>query len=132
MHGLDIAERRAAEALVRMLGASEARLEMPAPPVAGDTGEQLGLRAPEFFAKLLAPVALRVAQRNTELLVAANVLEELLGVHGFGAVRAAMTAVYAVVVGDVRYRMTRVECVTSKAEACAYRLVLESPGTEAV
>lgn len=132
MHGLDIAERRAADALVRMLGASEARLEIPAPPIAGDDGEQLGLRAPELFAKVLAPVAIRFVKENTELLVAANVLEELLGVHGFGAVRAAMTAVYAVVVSDVRYRLVRVECVTSKADACAYRLMLERPGTEAV
>lgn len=132
MRGLDVAERRAADALVRMLGASEARLEMPAPPIAGDDGEQLGLRTPEFFAKLLTPVAVRTAKNNTALLVAANVLEELLGVHGFGAVRAAMTAVYAVVVGDVRYRLVRVECVTSNAEACAYRLVLEQPGMEAV
>jgi hypothetical protein len=132
MRGLDMAERRAADALVRMLGASEAWLEMPAPPVAGDDGELLGLRAPEFFAKVLAPVAIRFVKGNTELLVAANVLEELLCVHGFGAVRAAMTAVYAVVVGDVRYRLVRVECVASHAEACAYRLLLEQPGTEAV
>jgi len=132
MHGLDVAERRSADALVWMLGASEVRLEMPAPPIAGDDGEQLGLRAPEFFAKVLAPVAVRFVKRNTELLVAADVLEELLGVYGFGAVRAAMTGVYAVVVGNVRYRLVRVECVASKAQACAYRLLLEQPGTEAV
>jgi len=31
-----MAERRVADAMVRMLGASEARLELSAPPVAGD------------------------------------------------------------------------------------------------
>ena len=92
----------------------------------------MGLRAPEFFAKVLAPVAVRFAKDHAELLVAADVLEELLGVRGFGAVRSAMTAVYAALVGDVRYRLVRVESVTSRSEACAYRLVLEQPGTEAV
>lgn len=127
-----MADRRAADAMIRLLGAGEARLEMPAPPIAGDDGEQLGLSTPQFFAKMLAPVAVRVTNEATELLVAADALEELLGVHGFGAVRAAMSVVYAVVVGDVRYRMVCTECITAKAEACAYRLVLERLGTEVV
>lgn len=132
MGSLNVADRRAADAMIRLLGAGEARLEIAAPPIAGDVGEQLGLSAPEFSARVLAPVAIRATNENTELLVAADVLEALLGVRGFGAVRAAMIAVYAVVVGDVRYRMVRTECVTAKAEACAYRLVLEKTGTEVV
>lgn len=132
MQGMDVAERRAACAMVRFVGGDVARLEMPAPPVAGDDGEQLGLRTPEFYTKLLAPVAVRNTKDATEVLVAADVLEELLGVSGCGAVAAAMTAVYAVVIGDVRYRMTATECVKAKGDACMYRLLLTVNGTEVV
>ncbi|MEZ2347369.1 hypothetical protein [Terriglobus sp. RCC_193] len=127
-----MAERRAACAMVRFVGGDTARLEMPAPPIAGDDEEQLGLRTPEFFAKLLAPVAIRSAKDSTEVLVAADVLEELLGVSGCGAVAAAMMAVYAVVIGDVRYRMTTTECVKAKGDACLYRLLLTANGVEVV
>jgi len=132
MQGMDVAERRAARALVQFVGGDVARLEIPAPPVAGDDGELLGLRAPEFTAKLLAPVAVRNTKDATEVLVAANVLEDLLGVRGCGAVAAAMTVVYAVVIGDVRYRMTATECVKAKGDACLYRLLLTANGTEVV
>lgn len=127
-----MAERRAACAMVRFAGGDVARLEMPAPPVADDDAEQLGLRTPEFFAKSLSPVAVRNTKDATEVLVAADVLEELLGVSGCGAVAAAMTAVYAVVIGDVRYRMTATECVKAKGDACMYRLLLTANGTEVV
>jgi hypothetical protein len=132
MQGMDVAERRAARAMVRFIGGDVARLEMPSPPVAGDDGEQLGLRSPEFFVKLLAPVAVRNTKDATEVLVAADVLEDLLGVSGCGAVMAAMVAVYAVVIGDVRYRMTATECVKAKGDACLYRLLLTANGMEVV
>lgn len=130
MQGMNVAERRAACALVQFVGGGTARLEMPAPPVAGDDAEQLGLRTPDFFTKLLTPVAIRKTKDFTEVLVAADVLEELLGVNGCGAVTAAMTAVYAVVIGDVRYRMTATECMQAKIDACLYRLLLTASGTE--
>lgn len=132
MQGMDAAERRVALSMVRLIGGDVARLEMPAPPIAGDDGEQLGLRAPEFTAKLLAPVAVRNTKDATEVSVAADVLEDLLGVRGCGAVAAAMTTVYAVVIGDVRYRMTATQCVKAKGEACLYRLLLTANGTEVV
>ncbi len=132
MQGMYVAERRAVCAMVQFVGGDTARLEMPAPPVAGDDGEQLGLRAPEFMAKSLAPVAVRNTKNATEVLVAADVLEDRLGVRGYGAVAAAMTAVYGVVIGDVRYRMTATECVKAKSEACLYRLLLTANGTEVV
>jgi len=132
MQGMDMAGRAAACAMVQFLGGASARLEMPAPPVAGDDGEQLGLRSPEFFAKLLTPIAVRNTKDATEVLVAADVLEELLGVSGCGAVAAAMTAVYAVVIGDVRYRMTATECMKAKGDVCLYRLLLTTNGTEVV
>jgi len=132
MQGMDVAERRAARAMVQFVGGEAARLEIPAPPVADDDGEQLGLRAPEFTAKLLAPVAVRNTKDATEVLVAANVLEELLGVRGCGAVAAAMTVVYVVVIGDVRYRMTATECVKAKGDARLYRLLVAANGAEVV
>ena len=127
-----VAARRAAEAMVQQLGDAQALLELPMPPVAGDEGEQLGLRAPEFQQRVLAPVAVRPTKNAVEVLVAAEVLEELLSVRGEGAVAAAARAVYAVVIGDVRYRLTGVEAMRAMGGTCLYRMLLGQAGTEVV
>lgn len=124
--------RRAAAALVGQVGGSVASIELPALPVADDDGEQLGLSAPEFQQRVLAPVAVRRKTGALELLVAADVLEEMLGVRGEGAVLAAATQVWCVLLADVRYRLTGVEAVRAMGEACLYRMLLDAAGTGVV
>ena len=111
---------------------AEVRLEMPAPPVAGDDDEQVGLSSPQFQLRVLDPVAVRSSAQRVELLIAAHVLEDLLGVRGFGAVSAVMATVYAAVVSDVRYRLVGTECVRAAGDVCLYRLVCVAVGTEVV
>jgi hypothetical protein len=123
--------RRGADALAQTVGCATVQLQMPALPVAGDDGEELGLRTPEFQVRLLGPVALRRSGKTTAVLVPADTLEALLGVAGAGAVRVAMESVSAVLVGDASFALGDVEVVTDAGGgACLYRLVLEGEGIE--
>ena len=131
MGGANAAARRAAEAMVLAHG-TEVHLEMPAPPVAGDDDEQIGLSSPQFQVRVLVPVAVRSTEQRVELLVAAEVLEDLLAVRGFGAVSEVMRTAFAAVVGDVRYRLAGTECVRAAGDVCLYRLVCVAVGTEVV
>jgi hypothetical protein len=118
--------------MVRFLGASTAVLMMPAPPVAGDAGEELGLRSPEFQRLTLTPVAVQPKGNGVEVLAPAAVLETLLGLSGAGAVEAAMRSVSTVLLGDEAYGLTATQAVFSLGQACLYRLVLQMPPAEVV
>ena len=113
--------RRGVRALIQTLGATAVQLRMPAPPIAGDRGEELGLRAPEFQRKTLAPVAVRQG-KPVEVLVAADVLEELLGVTETNAVTAAIDAVAAVEIGEDVFVPTATETVPCRGGVCMYRI----------
>ncbi len=123
--------RRGAEALAQAVGCATVELQWPALPVAGDGGEELGLRAPEFQVRLLGPVAVRRKGDATSVLVPAETLEALMGVGGAGAVRVAMKGVSAVVVGDASFALADVEVVAdADGAACLYRLLLDGEGIE--
>ena len=130
----DLAEaaRRGAHTMVHSLGATAVVLMIPAPPVAGDTGEELGLRTPEFQRMTLAPVAVRLKVRSAEVVAPADALEALLGLTGSGAVETAMSSVSTVQVGDEAFVLTATETVASMGSACLYRLLLQLPPTEVV
>ncbi len=124
------AARRSVHALIHVLGATCVQLQIPAPPIAGDDGEQLGLRAPEFQSRLIGPVTVRRSKGNTEILVPADTLELLLGVQGAGAVGTAFAAASAVLIDDETFVPLGTEAVTSSGKECLYRLLLRPRGTE--
>jgi hypothetical protein len=126
------AARRGANALVQSLGSAQVVLRMAAPPAAGDAGEELGLRTPEFQPRTLMPVAVRRKAKTAEIVVAAETLETLLGLTGSGAVESAMRSVSTVQLGDEAYVLTGTEAVVAMGRACLYRLVLRLPATEEV
>ena len=126
------AARRGAEAMVGSMGASAVVLMMPSPPIAGDAGEELGLRSPEFQRLTLSPVAVRLKAESAEVTVPAEALEILLGLQGDGAVETAMRAVTTVLVGDEAYVLMATEAVASMGRACLYRMLLRLPPTEVV
>lgn len=64
---------RAADALLRGVGGRRVLLRMPAPAIAGDDGEQLGLATPEFQDVPLGPVVFR---RVRATMAPATALEE--------------------------------------------------------
>ncbi|SEB87390.1 hypothetical protein [Terriglobus roseus] len=126
------AARRGTDAMVRCVGASTAILRMPAPPVAGDAGEELGLRSPEFQRLILTPVAVQPKGNGIEVLAPAAALETLLGISGAGAIAMAMRSVATVLLGDEAYVLMATHAVVSMGQVCLYRLVLQMPPTEVV
>ena len=125
------AMRRGADALAQTVGCATVQLQWPAVPSAGDDGAELGLRAPEFQTRLLGPVAVRRKGNATAVVVPANMLENLLGVAGAGAVQATMKDVSAVLVGDVSFALADVEVAADAGGvACLYRLLLRGEGIE--
>lgn len=127
--GLAEGALRAARAVVTVLGGAQVLLRVPLPPVAGDDGELLGLRAPEFEDRPLAPVALSATAKGVACSVAADALEALLGETDAGAVDAALRAVAAVVVGDRVMVLDRCERVEMQGCAYLYQLELRSDGS---
>ncbi len=124
--------RRGVHALIHTLGATAVQLQIPAPPIANDSGEELGLRAPEFQWKPLVPVAVRRTTKNTELLVPADALEEVLGVQGGSAIRSAVLAMTAVRVRDESFVPVATEASEGSGRECMYRILLRQDGTEVV
>lgn len=126
------AARRAAHALVQSLGATCIHLQMPAPPIADDDGEELGLRSPEFQSQQFAPAAVRRTGAATEVLLPADALEASLGVQGEGAVKAALSAASRVQIGDELFVLAGLESVTAGGSECLFRLLLQQPATEVI
>ena len=124
--------RRSVHALVYTLGATAVQLQIPAPPIANDNGEELGLRAPEFQWKPLAPVAIRRSSSGTDMLVPADVLEDLLGVQGSSAVRSAVQALSAVMVRDETFVPGDPEAFEGSGRECMYRIALRLRTAEVV
>lgn len=122
--------RRSVHALIQTLGATAVQLQLPAPPIAGDSGEELGLRSPQFQAKALQPVVVRRGNKGVELLVAADVLETTLGVTDVSAISASVLAIAAVQVGDEIFVPAGTEAVPCQGGACMYRILLRLQNAE--
>lgn len=128
--GVCAGTRRSVRALIQTLGATTVQLQLPLPPVAGDSGEELGLRAPQFQWKPLSPVAVRRSTKRTELLVAADTLEITLGLTDSGAVTAAVATVTAVQMGDETFLSMGTETVPCRGGVCMYRIALRPQHAE--
>ena len=130
--GFAVASRRSAHVLVRQLGGASVQLQIPSPPVAGDVGEELGLRSPGFQMLAIYPAAARRRTNEVEVLVPADVLESALSVQGSGAVRAAVMAASAVQIDDELFVITGLQESGLGGIASLYTLLAETRGTEVV
>ena len=126
------AARRAAHALIATLGAASIQMQIALPPVAGDDGEELGLRSPEFQSESVAPVGIGQTNEHIEVLVPADTLEAVFNVNGSGAIATALLTVTAVQIEDEVYVVNSVEPVSIGGRDCMYRLLLREQGTEVV
>ena len=131
-HSFAEAARRATHALVATLGGTAVQLLIATPPVAGDDGEELGLRSPQFQAETVAPAVIRHTTQATEVLLPADVLEAALGVEGSGAIKTALLTVTAIQIEDELYVTTDVQAVSAGGSDLLYRLELRVQGTEVV
>ncbi len=103
-----VAGVRAAEALLRGTGGRKVLVRMPAPVIAGDDGEQLGLEAPQFQDFELEPVVFRkssAALLDTEMLVSARAVKQIVGSLGYDSAKTLFREALGIVVGDDLYEV---------------------------
>ena len=126
------AARRAAHALIATLGAASVQMQIAMPPVAGDDGEELGLRSPQFQADTVTPVAIDHSGEHTEMLVPADTLEATFSVEGSGAIATALETVTTIQIADDLYVVSGVEPVSIGGRDCMYRLLLRDLNEEVI
>jgi hypothetical protein len=125
-----------ADALLRSTGGESVVLRMPAPAVAGDAAEQMGLAQPTFqdfalapvtFRKLRAKVAFKPAAAGFELLVSASAVEKLVGSLAFESASVLFREAYGVLQGETLLRVESCTAVEAFGGVLMYRLLLQAP-----
>ena len=126
---------RAADVLLRAMGGRTAMLRMPAPAVAADVTEQLGIATPMFQDLPLRPVVYRKARATVaegkaakwEMLVSASVIESLVGSLAYASASVLFATAYGVLSDD---ELLEIESATEEqvfGQPYVYRLVLRAP-----
>lgn len=115
-----------ADALLRSLGGRRVLLRIPAPAVAGDLGEQVGLAAPQFQDVELAPVVFRRSAGH-ELLVSGSTVAHLVGSLQFGSAALLLQSAAGVVIDDRLYAVLSVASAEAFGAVYLYRVKLQPP-----
>jgi hypothetical protein len=126
---------RAADVLLRAMGGRTVMLRMPAPAVAADVTEQLGIATPAFQDLPLRPVVYRKARATVaegkaakwEMLVSASVIESLVGSLAYASASVLFATAYGVLSDD---ELLEIESGTEEqvfGQPYVYRLVLRAP-----
>ena len=105
-------------------------LRTPAPAIAGDAHEQLGLGTPLFQDTELTPVIFRRshAQKGLhELLVSATVIAALTGSTEFGAANSLFATAFGVLVDSTLLTIESIAEIEAGGIVCGYRLTLREP-----
>ncbi|WP_142988178.1 hypothetical protein [Granulicella rosea] len=132
MHALE----RMADALLRGCGGEKVTLRMPAPAIAGDPAEQMGLAQPQFQDFVLVPVTFRrlrpkVGAKNEaagyELLVSATAVETLLTSLAYEAASVLFQNAAGVLVGEALLRVDSCTAVEMFGGVILYRIQLHDP-----
>ncbi len=118
---------RAADAVLRANGGRAALLRMPAPAVANNDGEQLGLAMPQFQDVELAPVVLRKAESTKTLLVSGSAVTALLGSLEFNSALVLFETALGVVIDGLLYTIMSSTAATSDGATYVYSLELRAP-----
>jgi hypothetical protein len=127
--------RRAADALLVASGARSVLLRTPAPAIAGDPGEQLGLAVPEFQDVELSPAVFRTASSqggwskpaSRDLIVSATAVQALTGSSQFASANALFASAFGVLVDDVLLAILGIADLEAGGQVYAYRLSLREP-----
>jgi len=118
---------RAADALLRANGGRAVLLRLPAPAVANNDGEQLGLATPQFQDVELAPTAFRKAQSTSTLLISGSAVKAVVGTLQFNSVEVLFETALGVVVDGVLYTILSNTAATSDGATYVYSLELRAP-----
>ena len=119
---------RAADALLRANGGRAVLLRMPAPAVANNDAEQLGLAMPQFQDVELSPVVFRRAQSAAAtLLVSGSAVEGVVGSLDFRSADVLFETAAGVVVDGVMYAILSHASWTADGKTYTYALELRAP-----
>ena len=127
-----VAARRAMDVLLGGCGGRMVLLRVPAPAVAGDASEQLGLAIPGFQDVELGPVVFRRTRVNAtegkaaqrEMVVSASTVEALTGSLGFGAASVLFASAFGVLVDEALLTVVSATEMEVGGVVCGYRLLL--------
>jgi hypothetical protein len=130
-----ICATRAADVLLRAMGGRGVMLRMPAPAVAADVTEQLGIASPTFQDLPLAPVVFRKARATVaaekaarwELLVSATAVESLVGSLAYASASVLFAQACGVLCDDELLEIVSATEQQAFGQAYAYRLILCAP-----
>lgn len=118
---------RAADTLLRATGGRAVMLRIPAPAVAGNDGEQLGLATPEFQDVELAPTVFRKAESTSTLLVSGSAVKAVVGSLKFNSAEVLFETALGVVIDEVLYTILSNTAATSDGSTYVYSLELRAP-----
>jgi hypothetical protein len=129
------AAARAADVLLRAMGGRTVLLRMPAPAVAADVTEQLGIATPTFQDLPIRPVVYRKARATVaegkaakwEMLVSASVIESLVGSLTYASASVLFAAAYGVLSDDELLEIVSATEEQVFGQPYVYRLVLRAP-----
>lgn len=118
---------RSADAVLRANGGRSVWLRMPAPAVAGNDAEQLGLATPEFQDAELSPTVLRKAESATSLLVSASAVKAIVGSLKFDSAEVLFETAAGVVIDGVLFAVVASAASVWDGEPYSYCLTLRAP-----
>lgn len=127
-----MAARRVADVLLRGCGGRTVLLRVPAPGVAGNSAEQLGLAVPGFQDVELGPVVFRRTRVNAaegkamqrEVLVSASAVEVLTGSLSFSSASVLFATAFGVLVDEALLTIVSATEMEAGGVVCGYRLLL--------
>jgi hypothetical protein len=118
---------RAADTLLRANGGRAVLLRLPAPAVANNDGEQLGLATPQFQDVELAPTAFRKAETTSTLLISGSAVKAVVGSLQFNSAEVLFETAAGIVVDGVLYTILSSVATTSDGATYVYSLELRAP-----
>jgi hypothetical protein len=118
---------RTADTLLRANGGRAVMLRLPAPAVANNAGEQLGIATPQFQDVELAPVAFRKMEKTTVLLVSGSAVKAIVGSLQFNSAEVLFETAVGVIVDCLLYTILSNTASTSDGETFLYSLELRAP-----
>jgi hypothetical protein len=122
----DAGALRQAEAVLRS-GGFFVRLRMPAPAVAGDNSEELGLATPEFQEIVLGPAAFRKSDSAKVLLVSASSVLAAVGTLAYESAEVLFETAAGLSAGGVLYEIVDSVAVPASGQPYSYALTLQAP-----
>lgn len=118
---------RAADTLLRANGGRAVILRLPAPAVAGNDGEQLGLATPQFQDVELAPTVFRKAESMSTLFVSGSAVCAVVGSLRFNSAEVLFETAAGVVIDGLVYTILSSTAATSDGKTYVYSLELLAP-----